>query len=635
MDPTLPETIMNATSEALSDMFGDYRAEWRPDLFASLFIRPTYFGSLESRKPCVLIGGRGTGKTTALRSLRYDATASRLRLAQGKHLPYLGVYLRINKNRVRAFQGSGLDSEEWNRLFSHYFNLLVTTELARLYSWLVDNEGWPNPSFETLRDVSETLNLHEVTSLSSLSSKLRTSLNLLELYVNNIGRTTPPVISMPEAPVRAFVDLLQGCPELNKRIIFCCVDEYENLLASQQKIINTYIKHCELPLSYKIGVRRYGILSRQTLDESDLLRAPEDYDEIDIATDEDIFEKFALAIASIRLQRANELGASVDSDIKNLLQEYSRRDEALVLGAGEISDQVLAELKTAKNPDIQKWATTQRKEDIYFLKYWAEVEGEPIDQLALDWMRNPEQWNDRINNYGYASLFWLSKGRKGVRIRKYYCGITTFLSLASGNIRYFLELVDESILRHFATTTDEAGIPVRISQKAQTEAAKTVAKRRLEQLEGLSERGGELKRLVLGLGKVFFEFARSPQGHTPEVSSFVLSGDQTKKNELLHIIYDGVGHLALEAATRTKATSTHEMKDDEFRLHPIFCPFFEFSHRKKRRVTFKAEALLMLIGDDPSRAMSTLLKGRVTSSADEMPEQLAMFSAFYDGGGAQ
>ncbi|WP_456318754.1 ORC-CDC6 family AAA ATPase [Corallococcus silvisoli] len=614
-------------------MFGDYRAEWRPDLFASLFIRPTYFGNLESRKPCVLVGGRGTGKTTALKSLRYDATASRLRLSVGGRLPYLGVYLRINKNRVRAFQGAGLDKERWIRLFSHYFNLLVVSEFTRLYLWLVDNEHWPRPNSESLRDVAETLGLTGVDSLEALAGMLRSSLNLLELHVNNIGKSEAPVVSMPEAPIRAFVDMFMLCPELNGRHVYCCVDEYENLLALQQAVVNTYVKHCELPLSYKVGVRRYGIRSRHTLDASDLLRAPEDYDEIDVSTEEGVFEGFALEIASIRLRRANELGVAVDSDIGNLLLEYSRREEALVLGASEISERVIGELRALGRPEVIKWAEDQRREDLYFLRYWAEAGGESIEELALDWMGNPERWVDRLNNYGYASLFWLSKGRKGVRIRKYYCGIKTFLSLSSGNIRYFLELVDESILRHFAASQNENGSQVRISQREQTEAARTVAKRRLEQLEGLSEHGAALKRLVLGLGKVFFEFARSPQGHTPEVSSFVLGGDQDKKSELLPIMYDGVGHLALEATPRTKATSVLEMKDDEFRLHPIFCPFFEFSHRKKRRVTFRAEWLLLLAGDDPSSAMSNLLRGRDVSSSEELPEQLAMFSAFYEGGG--
>lgn len=75
--------------------------------FGDLFVTPTYLTKLEARRPCILVGGRGTGKTTALQSLKFDACLERLK-ASGQSFgdqEYFGFLIRINKNRVRSFHG--------------------------------------------------------------------------------------------------------------------------------------------------------------------------------------------------------------------------------------------------------------------------------------------------------------------------------------------------------------------------------------------------------------------------------------------------------------------------------------------------------------------------------------------------
>lgn len=88
---------------------------------------------------------------------------------------------------------------------------------------------------------------------------------------------------MAESPLRTFAEILRTEGLLGERVVFCCIDEYENLLNYQQAILNTYIKHAEPPLSYKVGVRKNGLRNRQTLDGQDVLRVPDDCLEIEIA----------------------------------------------------------------------------------------------------------------------------------------------------------------------------------------------------------------------------------------------------------------------------------------------------------------------------------------------------------------
>ncbi len=616
------------TFELLGQLFGDNRAEWPAARFKDLFVSPTYLVKLESKRPCFLVGGRGTGKTTSLQSLRYESVFERLEAADAgfEDQRYLGILVRMNKNRVRAFQGDALDESSWARYFAHYFNLLVCLEFVDLTRWL---EQKTNLKLATaaISLLASEFGGTGLQNLDDLKTFLKIEVSRLQVQVNNPTRDYDIVISMAESPLRTFSNALSDSGILGDRVIFCCIDEYENLLDYQQAVINTYIKHAEPPLSYKVGVRKNGIRNRCTLDSQDLLRTPDDYAEIEIA--EEGFEFFAKAVAETRLEYAKNQNLDVYTNLKDFLQELSFPDEANLLGADRIAHQVLTEL-SQEDPAAHKHFLAKPVHEIYFLKYWQESEIQPLSELARDWMANETEWKTRLGNYGYSSLFWLSKGNKGARIRKYYCGERIFLALASGNIRYFLELIDTAIQYELQPGRVNSGT-LSISAKSQTYAARDVGERRLNQLEGLADKGVQLKRLVLAIGKVFFERARSPLGKTPEVTSFVLSGNSNDILQVTEILSDGVSHLAFEVDPRTKSTSNSEMKDEEYRLHPIFCAFFEISHRKKRRMGLDARNLLNVLEDKPSKAIAAMLEDKPQVSEEELPEQLALFSAFYEG----
>ena len=73
------------------------------------------------------------GKTTALKSLRFDAEVN-----DPNH--HLGIYIRINKNQVHCFQ-SDLYAPILRKAFPHYFNLLVAQESSRLLKWMCHDQG--------------------------------------------------------------------------------------------------------------------------------------------------------------------------------------------------------------------------------------------------------------------------------------------------------------------------------------------------------------------------------------------------------------------------------------------------------------------------------------------------------------
>ncbi|WP_350594652.1 MULTISPECIES: hypothetical protein [unclassified Pseudoalteromonas] len=634
---------MNKNENILTTIFNENRAEWMQD-FEDLFVAPAYIEKLESIRPAILIGGRGTGKTTSLHSLSYDATLERLE-KQGLNFgdqEYLGVLVRMNKNRVKAFQGSHFSREQWDKLFGHYFNLLVCKELVLLTEWLQNKTG-KTLSLEALSLIATDLALpnKKITSLRALLSGIKIAISELQVYVNNGDEESKVRTSIPESPLRVFVESLLDENLIGQRVIFCCVDEYENLSKEQQAIVNTYLKHSERPLSFKIGVRKKGLKTRSTIDDNDPIRVPDDCLEIEIV--DEGFDFFATAVAEKRLSLLKSKGLNITTNLQKFLPDLPIEEEAVLLGAEKKSAEVLNSLK---EPDSKAFEFIKDKTpfEISFLGYWARKnQSSSINDHFKDWLSNQKKWETRIENHGYASLFWISKGNKGQRIKKFYCGKRTLLSLAAGNIRYFIELIDNSIKHEYTDNHYKESKEFYISPQSQTKATTDVAKRRLSQLEGLTDNGVALKRLVLAIGKVFFEFARNPEHKAPEINSFVLDGNNEDKAKIIKLLEEGIGHLAFEAEPSTKATTPDEMRESEYRLHRIFTGFFEISHRKKRRTNFDAKLLLEVLEDSPKKAISQLINAQPKSTSDkknkqiqqslidELPEQLAFFSSFYEG----
>lgn len=624
-------------AQRLAGYFSDYRSEWEHEQFSSLFVEPAYYATLLKRRPSLLIGGRGTGKTTTLKALRFDAFEGRA-LASAPSPPFLGIYLRINKNRVSAFQGDELSHADWTKAFAHYFNLLACLELSSLAAWLLHRMATTSTPLDlSLVQASLSIPPSMAPSVEELRSAVVNAIVALELYVNNPAAVPRPTFSMSEAPLKHFGAALKTAGLLGEATIFCCVDEYENLTETQQSVVNTYLKHSEPPITYKIGLRRNGLKTHATIDENDQIATPDDYDEVDVSSAG--FDTFAYNVAARRLRHAAGAGVPVPASPEQFLPELSADEEAELLGGGRKAESVRRELE--KCPELAEWLSLRTDRELVLLSYWQAGHGSQLLDLAHHWLLHPTEWHTRLGNYGQSSLFWLSVGRKGARIRKYFSGLKTFLSLASGNIRYFLELIDNGI--DAAVNNGEFGDGSEgcfvVSPESQTQAAMRVGKRRLSQIEEVGRCGADLRRYVLAIGKVFLEFARDPT-KSPETNCFVLSGAPAAREKVESILSEGVANQVFEVTPKTKATSQYEMRDDEYRVHPIFCPFFEFSHRKKRRTSFSAEDLL-LIRTNPRQAIAALSgvdadsgthNRRPGSSDSDLPPQLEMFADFFGGG---
>lgn len=616
--------------EQLSQLFGGYRAEWLKEQIFELFTEPSYFPELKTPRPCVLVGGRGTGKTTVLRGLSYEGqfAFSGNNPTCIKDWAFYGLYYRVNTNRVSAFSGTDLKDAEWIPLFGHYVNLLLCDLVLRFLDWYQLRSGFSiNLRPEAFGRLAESLHLSSPPStLRQFGDELTRSRDIFEAAINNIADRTRPNLSIQGGPIDILVQELARLPDFASKTFFFLIDEYENFLPYQQQVINTLIKHSGEFYTFKIGVKELGFTTRTTLNPTQQLISPSDYVRIDISEKlkDDQFRDFAVAVCNARIARLSDQSMC---DITALLPGLTEEEEAALLGVKEEVNVLLRELHDAGRDVLPLTSIPPLR--AYLIKFWAESQSIQIEDAYDDYVRNSKTWDTRFSNYKHVLLYDINKRKRG--IRRYYAGWDVFTRLAASNIRYLLELVDQSLLLHYRRTKT---LDSPVSPEDQTRAAQAVGKKNLSELEGLSVSGAQLTKLLLGLGRVFGQMAEDPSGHAPEINQFQLSDDgtteshTTAQSRVTAILESAVMHLALLRWPGTKPGSESDTRAYDYAVHPIFSAFFVFSYRRKRKMSLTSTAILGLI-EKPRETIRDILQ-RHNRTEEELPEQLGIFEAYFD-----
>ncbi len=623
--------------EQLSTLFGSFKAEWLRDDIFELFTEPSYFPELVTSRSCILIGGRGTGKTTALRGLSYqgqDALATR----SGLHAPvrhFIGLYHRVNTNHVTAFDGPELDRHGWSRLFAHYVNLLLVDMVLEFVEWatLRSDVNLTLPS-TVWAEVAASLHIQSPRSHREMRDAIAHSRNSFEAYINNVRDAQRPMLSMQAAPLDLLTSRLLSLDALAGKQFFFLIDEYENLLDYQQQVFNTLVKHAANSYAFKIGVRELGWRCRTTLNANEQLVHPADYARIHISEklEGETFSAFALDVCQRRLAKLTPAHTKPVTDVRSILPGLTDEQEGILLGVEAISNTVLSQLRHHCNSEERDALDRMSPLELYFLEYWSQSEAVPLKQTLNAAMQDATKWRERFDNYKHVLLFTIKKGKRGPR--KYYAGWDVFTQLADGNIRYLLELVVQSLLEHIH---GGARLGDSVDPLLQTKAAQRVGGKYVSELEGLSIQGAQLTKLLLALGRIFGRMAAEPQGHTPEVNQFRLadnghqSGDVSVTTRVDGILNAAVMHLALIRFSGNKLGDVGDTKDYTYMMHPIYAPFFEFTHRRKRHMQLTRSQLLELI-DSPKQAIRSILSAQNRMEEPTLPDQLLLFETFYHGG---
>lgn len=618
----------------LRAVFGRYKAEWlRGDLFR-LFQTPGYFPELEEPRPTVLVGGRGTGKTTVLKCLSYEGryqlegkSAEAVRTSN-----YVGLYWCIDSNRVTAFSGPELTPEGWQRLFGHYANLEIVSQICEYVLWYTQKTG-DSITFEPrrLNRVTKSLNLSPIANIGDLAESVNDALVDLEATINAIGDHPPDTISLQGAPIQYLIESLVSVPVLADKVFYILIDEYENLSDDQQRVINTLLKHGRDQYAFKIGVKESGWRTRATLTGEALVH-PADYDLIDLSNKmvDGAYESFARQVCNARLERAAELAGLSDPppEIGTLLESLSADEEATLLGIERRVAPIRNRLQG--NPSYRGALSELSDLQLYFLDRRSQAQGVGLESLLSAYSAEPRQTlSSYRENYRQALLYTVSE-HSGRGVQKYYAGWRTIVKVSGGNIRYLVEIVERAFELHEEAKKDFTEV---ISAREQTEACIAIGRKYTQEVQALDPEGARLTYLLLGLGRFFHLLARHSEGKQPDTTSFVVSRTEDPNADALleELLRIAVMHQVLRRWPATKLTSPSDAKENEYSLHPVFSAFFVFPYQKKRRIRLSGSNLL-LVASDVKAGLKSLLEssGRpLEQTAEDLPTQLSLFQATY------
>ncbi|MFV0398871.1 MAG: hypothetical protein ACK5JU_12820 [Bacteroidales bacterium] len=614
----------------LNELFGSYRAEWLKGRVYDYFTEPSYFIELKDNRPCVLQGGRGTGKTTVLKGLSYQgqyALHNNL-IVEFDKLNFIGIYHRVNTNHVRAFKDGGLSEDLWQKIFGHYFSLIICREILLFTDWhkkhSTNDEDLSQLSCHL---ISQSLHLtKDCTSFHNLLKALEEKMYEFQSQINNIVDGNIPPLSMGGDPIKILTEKIIGLKQFSGKMFYILIDEYENLEDYQQKVINTLIKHNTEDYTFKIGVRELGWRIKQTLNPEESLYDPADYVLFDISeklVEESHFESFAKKVCQKRIQELIDDNKKTEFTIEKSLQSISMENEALLL---KVNDSEI--MKQYKSLPIDVSNKIKHLTPLYkfYLAHWSISHKISLLDMIKKYLDNPSKSDSDYNNYKYSMLFKIRKGRGMVGIQKYYAGWNIFVLLSHGNIRYLMELVYRAYEKHIKDGND---LLVPISPSNQTLAAQDCGLKNLMELEGLSNNGAQLTRLLLGFGKIFNVLARYSGKIRPEVNQFCIKG--VHNSERLPIITDAVMNLALIRIPGNKLNDVANTKESMYMLHPIYAAYFVYSHRKKRKLDITEQQLMDIAHNKKDIIKSILFEYNISEQDyNSSPDQLSLFEDYYN-----
>jgi hypothetical protein len=619
--------------EQLSQLFGSYKAEWLKEHIFELFTEPAYFPELLTTRSCVLIGGRGTGKTTVLRGLSYQG---QLALASNDtdrihDWQSYGLYYRVDTNHVTAFSGPELRIDQWTPLFAHYFNILLCEMVLDFVQWYeLNTRTTVVVPPETCNRIAVSLHLHACDEHRAIRDALLDAKVAFEAYINNVVDAQRPPLSLQSAPINLLCSALLSVDAFRGKQFFFLLDEYENFLDHQQQVVNTLIKHAGALYSFKIGVRELGWRCRSTLNENEQLIHPADYARISISEklQGDAFEQFAVRVCETRLARLQSPDAEIIRDPRVALPGLTEDEEADALGVQVAAQRVRENLLSRCTDEAADAVQRMSGLELYFVEVWAQAQEKGMQEVLNEALGDYPTWETRFGNYKHALLYTIRRGKRG--IRKYYAGWGTFVQLAAGNIRYVLELVDQSLLAQYKAA---GSLATPIAPDIQTKVAQQVGGMNLSELEGLAVNGAQLTKLLLALGRIFQVMAADAVGHAPEVNQFELGEapngeEQPSLADAERLLSSAVMHLALLRVPGNKLADVGDTKDYDYMVHPVFSALFEFSPRRKRKMKLMAQDIVDLVRR-PKQTIRRVLAAQNRIDAGDIPEQLTLFERFY------
>jgi len=635
--------------------FKENRAEQMYDLWKYYVPIP----GIESAKPLIVEGGRGSGKTMLFKCNSWREKISSLE-AEGKcasalyqeNNTFIGIYYRVDTTFVSAMIGKNKDVNEWTVVFNTYLSICVLSEVVDLLKKIDDSVNFDRDNLKIfIEKFSKKLSpLEVVETLGEFRNMIDNCFDEIEDMLNGFEgkRKFRPV------NVHRFLNnLFESCNLLlGKEILFkIFIDEYETLQNYQQEVVNTLIKHSTLPVIFNIGMRPCGmktahVISIQSFDSiedcskniPETIETPHDYEELFLEIGEQEYPKILKEICAKRIELGKSLGkipVDASENIEDYLGKYSIEGELALYEKSEKRDRLkyLNELEEeirirGKDENLpEKFVDQCVKElcyelplvnsKLHYLLLKGRTKYSPkLKELHTEYIDKSKRYDDWMHNRKLGIVFLLAKD---FRKKKMYYGFDVFSALSSNIVRYFLELCEQTFRDAFL---HDYKWKEQISTKIQSDAAYYVSQYKVTDIIGYEPYGKNLRIFTQHLGKIFNELHTSDNTTLgePEPNHFYTK-DLDIPEKLEAILYSAIMWNVLQVSPSTKKKQAFRSAETvDYHLNKVYAPYFGISYRTKRKIKLDVELLeLLLEGNSEAAegAVKKFLKSCAEAESDE------------------
>jgi hypothetical protein len=632
------------------------------------FVMPLFFDKLDlsrAKKPRIVMGGRGCGKTMLLRYLSHQSAFSRARASiPAEQLSHIGVYWRADTQFANTMTGGNVPDSTWRSAFQHSLAINVGSEILKSLISIATSsvnafteERVRNLDFSALRAFDSEI----PSRFDELLAWLRGRDWGLQSWMNN-PQTANPCVFLPTQPfLKGLIEIIQAQLLVLKSACICVyIDEYENLLKDQQRLINTLLKHSEPPLVFNLAMKRNGMKTKETVGE-ECITDIADYrtHDLDFLLSETQFSVYAAEILFIRLAFAKS-GYDAEIDIESLkdpaalakrrgseyqaailrkaegifpglsqsqLASYVFEDSALVGALRRSIERRLKQLGFTSDAD--KFLPSEFKEAAIIVPALLHRKAAQPEAILLELGKLARGESNKFT----GKTNWIHNNFYGCLLQLYapydrpcpiYAGFDSYISLASGNLRHFLELCHKG-LRRIDTVASPDALSIPIDEQA--EAAKQASTAFMTEVRGFGRLGNRLHAFILTLGSIFAIAHRRATQSEPEITHFGINrGTASLSEDDLDFFREALKWSVLNYTPATKLKDPLEPADNDWILNPIYAPYFHISFRKKRKLAISSDDIAVAIRGNPEQRRELLRRFSVTFGDGVGLEEPSLFS---------
>ncbi len=602
------------------------------DVWGKFFI-PPYFNRLalhSATKSTYIVGKRGCGKTMLLKYLDYHTAFSERRSTIAENeISHIGIYWRVDTQFCNSLNHRGINEHEWISIFEAYFAIAISIEIVKSLRTISNSAFKPF----TAQDIdifrfSSVVDFHPdyPDEPSKLELFLESKRRAFASWISNISSVQKPILPPGKMFLESLINDVKKYTSLKDAAFFIYVDEVENLVPYQRRVLNSFLKHSQRPLVVSFTSKELSNETATTGPES--INATHDFRllQLDELSDEGecktFFAEVFLAnidlaknaensplLMSLRDHGSLSLRASTDhkNKINAIITSRFPSKTYKEIAKDAINEPPIANILKGR---ISK-ALALHKTDLVadnFIAYSDVPEALVICPALLSRARNSPklilEFLDLCTHHSSEKSFdhkeWIHNNLVGALLELYrpygrlcpiYSGYDTFFTMANKNLRHFLILCYKAL--EIADLVDE--VRKEISLETQARAAYEAADQLIREIKTFGAEGERLRMFVLRLGNVFRASQAAPAMSEPEQNQFTInSGDRVLNSDETKFLAElkKYGIISEQLETKTKGPVGSDIVD--FQLNPIYSPYFQISYRRKRKISLSVDEFNIL-----------------------------------------